>query len=149
MPWESGSAPVMMDMWDGKVSGTAQRAAVNRIPRAARPSIAGVRPRPTRSALRVSIVTRTMFGGADTSPDLGVQAAGQKESATSSRSDRRGDIFRNGTYTIPCRFANHRLRDHRATRGELVTAVQANGAGVDQPQDVVAPAPLPLCIPCR
>ena len=31
----------------------------------------------------------------------GVQAAGQKESATSRRSDRRGDIFRNGTYTIP------------------------------------------------
>ena len=47
---------------DGSVSGTVLRACVNRTPRDASPSTAGVSPRPTRSARSVSIVISRMFG---------------------------------------------------------------------------------------
>src|SRR5436189_4753523 len=47
---------------DGSVSGTTLRALVNFVPRDASPSIAGVSPRPTRSARNVSTVMRRTFG---------------------------------------------------------------------------------------
>jgi hypothetical protein len=46
----------------GSVSGAVVRAAVNRVPRAASASIAGVSPRPTRSARSVSMVISSTFG---------------------------------------------------------------------------------------
>jgi hypothetical protein len=61
-PFSGGNVPVMIDACDGSVRGAVLRAPVKRAPRAASPSIAGVSPRPTRSARRVSIVMRRTLG---------------------------------------------------------------------------------------
>src|SRR4051812_36283375 len=63
-PDAGGSSPVRIDAWDGSVSGTALRAALNRAPRAATLSIVGVSAGLTRSARSVSIVISRTFGDA-------------------------------------------------------------------------------------
>ena len=51
-----------MVVCEGSVSAAAVRAAVKRMPAAARRSIAGATPAPMRSARSVSIVTSSTFG---------------------------------------------------------------------------------------
>jgi hypothetical protein len=81
----------MIDTCDGSVRGAVARAFVNRTPRAATESIAGVSPRPTRSARSVSIVIRRTLGRLG-----GVCVGDGEQAATKNRAPAR--VFRTGNY---------------------------------------------------